>query len=1047
MWRKGKKYNSVIGLTLLLALASTPIAASIFVSQLAVAQTNAQEPSFPLPKSIPEGTTVKIDGSGSTARINDSLKQSFEQQYTGTKVELAANGTDAALKSLLDGKIDLAVIARDLTPAEQAQGLEQKRLYREKIAIVVSEDNPYTGNLTNQQFARIFRGEITDWSELGGKKGKIRFIDRPTSSDTREAFRNYPAFKTTKFSTGSTATTLSQDDSAELVKQLGKDGIGYGLANQISKVPGVRALKLHQALPDNPKYPFSQPVVYVYKKNPSPSVAGFLGFASGTPGTKAVEMARSAEANAVVQNLVATTTAANTTGAEAATNTSAVTRTSNQINAGDNKQTFVQSGGSAASSETGTSTFPWWWLLPISALGAAGLWLLLGGKRQKNQELVASETPATSGISAANTPDANPLLVNEPNLIDNTSKGTTNLLDSTNSGISHPAAIPLAGAAAGIGLWSRLAYGDMDDVPNASIPAETAMNNFEEPAAVVIPPERDIHAEPEINLPNIEQSGLTAPIQTAEIPDVPEVTQLQIKEPSVENDLPEIPAVQLTDVSLPNQQVEIPPVEILQTKTPTGNNLPNNISGVTLAGGAAAGAGLWSILTNSGNSEPNDTNIDVGKQNLNLSPETPEAPQIPSVQINNFSHLLPDVWDDTPEEIIESDRTWFGNSENIDSSSSVDFVNHENERENTEQLAKNIASNELNVTTASLETPEINLPAAEINPEPPIVEIIEVEEQTPEDTTIATSATIPTAVDAVADAAESNEDIIQASFLESSNAEIPITEAPTTEIPTPEIPATTGLDINPGVMGGAALAGAGAAIWANSTNYGENPELEYPEANLVPTIDTASETPSITENSGEVATPAISSDSTITLTARTPKWAYVNWDVADTDKQSKRQQGGTSLALRLYDTTDIDLSYQSPQLIQQYECEETITDRFVAIPISDRDYMTEIGYLTNDNTWLPIVRSHIVRIFNRPQQEFWFEADAELIIHGATEPGSTVSIGGKNLKLKEDGTFHLRIPFTDDLIDYVMTAVAHNGDNAKTIHMHFSQDGTNKADK
>ncbi|MEA5571793.1 substrate-binding domain-containing protein [Calothrix sp. UHCC 0171] len=1033
MWRKGKKYNSVIGLTLLLALASTPIAASIFVSQLAVAQTNVQEPSFPLPTSIPEGTTVKIDGSGSMARINDSLKQSFEQQYTGTKVELAANGTDAALKSLLDGKIDLGAIARDLTPAEQAQGLEQKRLYREKIAIVVSEDNPYKGNLTSQQFARIFRGEITDWSELGGKKGKIRFIDRPTSSDTREAFRNYPAFKTTKFTTASTATTLSQDDSVELVKKLGKDGIGYGLATQISKVPGVRVLKLHQTLPENPKYPFSQPLVYVYKKNPSPGVAGFLGFASAAPGTKAVDMARSAEANAVVQNIVATPTAANATatpatanspvtGTEATTNTYAVNGTSNQTNAGDNKQVFVQSGENAASSETGTSTFPWWWLLPISALGAAGLWLLVGGKRQKNQELVVSETPATSGISAANTPEENPLLVNESNLINNTSQGATNLLDSTNS-ISNPEAsnlkaVPLAGAAAGIGLWSRLGYGDIDDVPNASIPAEIEMTNFEEPAAVVIPPEREIQnlevAKPVIDadLPNIEQPSLTTPIQTPEITDLQEVT--------LENDLPEIPEVQSPDMS-PNPQADIPPVEILQAKTPTGNNLLNNISGVTLAGGAAAGAGLWSILTNN---KPNRTNVEVEEQNLNLSPETPEVPQISSVPINNFSQPLPDVWDDTPEEPIESDRTWFGKAVNINPSASGDFTNRDNERENTEFLVENIASSELEATTASLETPEINLPAAEINPETPIVEITEVEELTPGE---------PTAVDAVADAAESHEDIIQASFLESSYADIP-----TTEIPATETPATTGLDINPGVIGGAALAGAGAAIWANSTNSDKNPEPEYQE--------TASETPSITENSGEVVTPAISSDSTITLTARTPKWAYVNWDVADTDKQSKRQQGGISLALRLYDTTDIDLSYQSPQLIQQYECEETITDRFVAIPISDRDYMTEIGYLTNDNTWLPIVRSHIVRIFNRPQKEFWFEADAELIIHGATEPGSSVSIGGKALKLKEDGTFHLRIPFTDDLIDYVMTAVAHNGENAKTIHMHFSQDGTNKKD-
>jgi phosphate transport system substrate-binding protein len=297
MWQKEKKYSSIVCLALLLVVASTPMAATLFMSQFAVAQTSATEPSFPLPASVPSGTMVKIDGSSSMARINESLKQGFEQKYPGSKVEVTTNGTDAAIKSLVDGKVDLAAIGRGLTPAELAKGLQQSRLRREKIAIVVAEDNPFKGNITNQQFAKIFRGEITDWSQLGGGKGKIR----PASSDTREAFRNYPAFKSAKFSTGATATQLSQDDSAELVKQLGKDGIGYVIANQVSKVPGLRVLKLHQTLPDDPRYPFSQPLVYAYKKNPSPAVASFLGFSSAEPGTKAVETARKEEASAVAR--------------------------------------------------------------------------------------------------------------------------------------------------------------------------------------------------------------------------------------------------------------------------------------------------------------------------------------------------------------------------------------------------------------------------------------------------------------------------------------------------------------------------------------------------------------------------------------------------------------------------------------------------------------------------------------------------------------------------------------------------------------------------
>ncbi|WP_411268016.1 DUF4912 domain-containing protein [Nostoc sp. PA-18-2419] len=180
-------------------------------------------------------------------------------------------------------------------------------------------------------------------------------------------------------------------------------------------------------------------------------------------------------------------------------------------------------------------------------------------------------------------------------------------------------------------------------------------------------------------------------------------------------------------------------------------------------------------------------------------------------------------------------------------------------------------------------------------------------------------------------------------------------------------------------------------------------------------------------------------ESAIVFTPRTPKWAYVSWYISPNQKQVLRQQGASHLAIRVYDVTQIDLSYQTPQLVQQYECEEVASDRFVAIPVSDRDYMAEIGYVTDGDRWLPIARSANIRVFSRPHGDFWFVADAELIIHGATEPNTTVAIGGNTIKIKPDGTFHLRLPFSDGLMDYLIT-VAADGESTRTIHKKFSQE-------
>jgi phosphate transport system substrate-binding protein len=180
-------------------------------------------------------------------------------------------------------------------------------------------------------------------------------------------------------------------------------------------------------------------------------------------------------------------------------------------------------------------------------------------------------------------------------------------------------------------------------------------------------------------------------------------------------------------------------------------------------------------------------------------------------------------------------------------------------------------------------------------------------------------------------------------------------------------------------------------------------------------------------------------ESKIQITARTPKWAYVSWYISKAQKEALHQQGGSQLVVRLYDVTGIDLSYQSPQLVQQYECEEVARDRFVAIPVSDRDYMVEIGYIADSNHWLLIARSPNVRVFSRSHEDFWFVADAELIIHGATQPNTSVNISGHAVKIKPDGTFHLRLPFSDGLMDYLIT-VAADGESTKTIHKKFSQE-------
>ncbi|NER48536.1 MAG: DUF4912 domain-containing protein [Symploca sp. SIO1A3] len=103
-------------------------------------------------------------------------------------------------------------------------------------------------------------------------------------------------------------------------------------------------------------------------------------------------------------------------------------------------------------------------------------------------------------------------------------------------------------------------------------------------------------------------------------------------------------------------------------------------------------------------------------------------------------------------------------------------------------------------------------------------------------------------------------------------------------------------------------------------------------------------------------------ESRIVLMPRDPQWAYTYWDVPNEHKENLRSQGGQQLALRIYDATDINLDYQSPHSIQEYPCDELAREWYLPLPVSDRDYIVDIGYRCADGRWLVLARSAQVHV-------------------------------------------------------------------------------------
>ncbi len=368
---------------LILATIALPLSQSLVRAQEKTS-TPESSPTLAIPDKLPADTKIKVDGDTSMKGINALLKSKLESKFSGANVELAESTSTGALQALEEGKLDIAAIGRPLTEDEKAKGFTEVPVAFNKIGIFTSAENPFAASLTNAQFAKIFRGEITNWSQVGGPDAAIVLVDRPDSSDTRVSFSRYPVFKEAAFAAGSTATKLDADTNDAVISKLGKTGIGYALAEQVVGKSDLKIIPLHKVLPDDKRYSFSQPLAYVYKTM-TPAVQAFLGLAQDPSNLADIETARKSSVLGAAAPVAA-----------AAMKPAAKPAESPVASASPASTAVAQAPSADAS--TAAPGFNWWLLplLGLPLLGAAAFLL-----KPKAAPIAAAAAPVVGGAALA----------------------------------------------------------------------------------------------------------------------------------------------------------------------------------------------------------------------------------------------------------------------------------------------------------------------------------------------------------------------------------------------------------------------------------------------------------------------------------------------------------------------------------------------------------------------------------------------------------------------------------------------------------------------
>ena len=133
--------------------------------------------------------SVATNGSTSMEEVMGVLTEQFTNDNPDVSVTYDPTGSGTGIEAAANGTADIGLSSRALTDEEIASGLVGTEVALDGIAVIVNADSP-VADLTVEQIAQIFTGEITDWSEVGGDAGTISCIGREAGSGTRDGFES-----------------------------------------------------------------------------------------------------------------------------------------------------------------------------------------------------------------------------------------------------------------------------------------------------------------------------------------------------------------------------------------------------------------------------------------------------------------------------------------------------------------------------------------------------------------------------------------------------------------------------------------------------------------------------------------------------------------------------------------------------------------------------------------------------------------------------------------------------------------------------------------
>ncbi|WP_263081497.1 phosphate ABC transporter substrate-binding protein [Endozoicomonas sp. Mp262] len=218
--------------------------------------------------------SVSISGSTSVTEVMELLAETWQQQHPGAVVEVQGTGSSAGIKAANNGTSEIGMSSRPVKTEEEKGGVNQKVLAHDGIAVVVNNANGVS-DLSKEQIASVFKGEITNWKALGGSNNPIVVVTRDPASGTRGAFEDIMKLKIKDVSGNklsavtASAQVASGNGVVKTIVAQNKYAIGYislGTVDNTLKPLAVDGVQPSIQAIANGEYTVSRPFVLLFNE-------------------------------------------------------------------------------------------------------------------------------------------------------------------------------------------------------------------------------------------------------------------------------------------------------------------------------------------------------------------------------------------------------------------------------------------------------------------------------------------------------------------------------------------------------------------------------------------------------------------------------------------------------------------------------------------------------------------------------------------------------------------------------------------------------------